>query len=207
MSSFDFLGPSIPQGDGFDASKMAVNGAAHDDTCVDRCSTLGVIYNAPQALHHRGFSLSMHTRNRHSISASNLTSLPPHMLQLGAPESAWASPSFKGVIDLPANAHIAYDRDWPSALEDGQLTSMYSSMPPPIEDEDSRSLSGSITTCNSACVLDNRCTGVGCAEESDVCIDANCPDSREVVNAATALSILQVSGPQYPSSSIPAPGK
>ncbi|KAL1882732.1 hypothetical protein VTK73DRAFT_1252 [Phialemonium thermophilum] len=183
---------SLPAGDScFSApgASKPLGGSAHEDSCVDGCS-LGVHYNASQSLITRGVSASFHQRVRHSVSDLEFTYLHPQSLDLGLGSQR---ATFKDTMDSSASAQLQDNGEW-GFVFDNPLT-MVDDDGPSGRDEDSLSLAPSTTTCDSACRLDNRCTGIACANTEDACTDRNCPDTTgrvpsEVAKAAAALTSI-----------------
>lgn len=213
---YGFLGQSEDQNGGaysaLDGSRIA-DGSAHEDACVDGCSPhVHLNAAAPQQLNQRGPSSSFQPRARHSVSDLDYTCLQPqsfHFDMMGSnPRMDFKTPiAPSGSGQFPQDNGewgFVFDHPLPSFPNSGLAGG----------DDDRRSVAPSTTTCDSACKLDNRCTGVACANTDDACNDRNCPDvsarpsrvSCEVVNAAAALtSIGGAPGPQLPDYHVSAP--
>ena len=197
--SYDFLNAHLdPHVDGFaglDGSRIA-NGIAHQDACVDGCSPL-VHYNPPQQpLNQRGASSAsavFQPRLRHSISNLDYSCLQPQPMQFDMSGSNPPHMDFKDTVDSSATGQFQDSDEWGFVFD--QPLSLFPDPRLSGGDDDNRSLAPSSTSCDSACDLDNRCTGVACANTKDACTDRNCPDLSasipcEVANAAAALASI-----------------
>lgn len=195
-----------------DGSRI-VDGSAHEDACVDGCSPL-VHYNTSQAMNSRGVPASFQPRIRHSVSNLDYSCLHPQSLHFDMPGSA-PRMDYKDTIDPSASEQFQDNGEWGFVFD--QPLPAFPEAAFPGRDEDNHSLAASSTTCDSACNLGNRCTGVACADTDDACNDRNCPDLSasisctipcEVANAAAALtSIGGAPGPQQLGCPVPTSGK
>jgi hypothetical protein len=188
------MGSQQQSGDG----NRSLPGVAHDDTCVDDCTAVGVYYGLNFNVHHQRTtaSASFHSRNRHSVAHLGYPYLPntdDHVITGFA--SGTTQPTASGLhnlMQLSSTGIVNYSSrgypapTWPNAP--------FSQPPGSRADEDCRSLPHDSGCCDSRCEPGEPCTGSSCAAEESACFDAECAvtpaagRNAEIVNAAAALA-------------------
>ncbi|KAK2069471.1 hypothetical protein P8C59_004052 [Phyllachora maydis] len=159
---------------------------AHDDMCVDNCTGLGV-YNGSTAFNHRGASMALRAHTSSYLPRHSISQAQPYTSQL---QSQHLSP--QPWMQQRAFAHLGLHHNHNTHMFDNHdfalhRTPISQPVVPPVMDDDVGSC------CNSNCDMEDKCTGVSCADKADACTDRNCPGqppSLDLDDAAATLMDL-----------------
>jgi hypothetical protein len=175
---------------------------AHDDMCLDRCTGVGV-FNGSNNFSHRGAQPSAALRHPSLADLESNLSNRQWYVQQKQPQYR-QDPQNQGHFSTPGSMQGIMTTPWmqqpttfaPDLLEAARRQSYSSSFPvpgnmTPHETFTTEGEGDDASSCDSSCSMTDKCTGVACAENDDVCTDRVCPGPSQEFNPELDTQIAQ----------------